>query len=88
MDTLEETFQVAGPYNEWRVRSAEVIGIFVHNIHYVEAKKELQIPGLPDGEILNAIGVTRIELAEVFAAFEPLQVFTMTPSGLARVARP
>lgn len=88
MDTLEETFQVAGHYNEWRVLGAEVIGIFVHNIYYVEAKKELQIPGLPGGEILNEIGVTGIKLAEVFDAFEPLQVFTMTPSGLAQVVGP
>jgi len=88
LDTFESTFQVDGAYNEWRVRGAEVIGIFVHDIYRVEAKSAMLIPGLPGGDPLPDIGVTRIKLTEVFDAFETLRIFTMTPSGLVCVGRP
>lgn len=88
LDAFKKTFQVSGAYNEWRVRGAEVVGIFVHDIDRIEAKKLLEIPGLPGGELLLEIGCARIDLAEVFDAFTTLPVFTMTSSGLARVSRP
>ncbi|MGH9439929.1 MAG: hypothetical protein ACRD22_19130 [Terriglobia bacterium] len=87
-DTFEGTFQVVGDYNEWRVLGAEVTGIFVHNTCCVEVKRPMQIPGLPDGALLSDISVTRIELTDVFDAFETLKVFTMTSSGLTQVGRP
>lgn len=87
MDTFESTFQVAGEYNEWRLQGVEVVGIFINNIYCVEAKRATRIQGLPDGELLRDIGATCIELTEVFDAFKTLRVFTMTPSGLARVSR-
>jgi hypothetical protein len=87
-DTFASTFQVVDAYNEWRVIGADVIGIFVSNVYFVQAKKAMKIGGLPDGELLEEIGPTRIELSEVFDAFIDLRVFTMTSSGLTRVHRP
>lgn len=87
-DTFESTFQVVGEYNEWRVKGAEVIGIFVHDINQIEAKGWDEIPGLPDGELLCEIAVKCIDLANVFDAFPPLPVFTMSSTGLVLVPRP
>lgn len=88
LDTLRESFNVVGAYNEWRLQGAEVVGIFVHNIYWLEAKKLQDVPGLPDGEVLRDIGPIRIELDEVFDAFPAWPVFTMSNTGLVLVSRP
>lgn len=41
MDTFESTFEVNGDYNEWRVKGADVAGIFIHNPNCVLVKKEM-----------------------------------------------
>lgn len=84
-ESFEKTFNVLGAYNEWRVRGAKVTGIFVHNAQNIQVKKPLDIPGLPEGEILREIVPIRIELSEVFAAFPKLPVFTMTKFKLKRL---
>ncbi len=87
-DSFAKTFQVTGAYNEWRVRGASVLGIFVHDIVRLGAKKRLEVPGLPDGGVLHEIGCTCIDLVEVFDAFPALPVFTIAPAGLVSVSRP
>jgi hypothetical protein len=87
-ESFEMTFQVVGAYNEWRVRGAEVAGIFVHNALPIMVKKLGQVLGLPNGEILHEICGTPIPLSEVFAAFPTLPIFTMTQEGLKELARP
>lgn len=86
INTFEATFQVAGAYNEWRVRGADVLGIFVLDIYSVDVKKEMQISA-PNGTSWSEISTVRIGLAEVLDTFDDLPVYTMTPSGLIRVDR-
>lgn len=87
-ESFEKTFQKVGAYNEWRVRGAKVAGIFVHDIRSIGVKKQLDIPGLPSGELLREIALTFIELSEVFDAFPDLPIFTMTRSGMEELVRP
>jgi hypothetical protein len=84
-ENFEKTFQVVGGYNEWRVRGAEVVGIFVHDISCIVVKKHLQVPGLPDGECLHTIGGKCIPLSEVFDSFPNRPIYTMTPDGLKKL---
>ena len=81
-DSFEETFDVVGAYNEWRVQGSDVAGIFVHDTQNIMVKKWLDVPGLPNGEVVRTIGGVVITLSEVFGAFPGLPVFTMTAQGL------
>lgn len=86
-NTFQQTFDVVGSYNEWRVKGAEVIGIFVHDVDWIEVKKACQIPDPCTGQISLEIGSMRIGLAEVLDAFDDLPVYTMITSGLVRLDR-
>lgn len=86
-ESFERTFRVVGTYNEWRIRGAEVAGIFVHDLRSILVKKRISVAGLPDGEILVEIGATSIPLLEVFDAFPALPIFTMAADGPVNVPR-
>jgi hypothetical protein len=74
-----------GSYNEWRVKGAEPVGIFVANTSAVCAKKKTQL-SIP-GESFEAIGCTSIPISAVLAAFPTLPIQTMVPDGLQDVRR-
>lgn len=87
-ESFAETFQVVGTYNEWRVRGAEVAGIFVLDTCNIEVKKWCDVSGLPGGQVLRVIGSVPIHISEVFSAFPNLPVFTLRPQGIFELARP
>lgn len=86
-ESFKETFELVSAYNEWRVQGAKVVGIFVHDPRNIVVKESIEIPGLPDGEILHTIGGVLIPISEVFAAFPHLSVFTMTSQGIVELKR-
>lgn len=79
--TILESFNVlAGSYNEWRVRGAEPVGIFVANTNKILVKRKQQI--LHNGEALEVINRINIEILSVFGAFPKMSTFTMTAEKL------
>lgn len=80
-DTFKQTFQVPeGRYNEWRIKDADVVGIFVASEHSLSAKKNCPI--YADGVLLfNDIVEVDIPLQEVFDTFPDLPIYTMTEEG-------
>lgn len=83
-ETLLASLQVpAGRYNEWRIRSAEPIGIFVEDIHNICAKKKVQLHF--NGESIDEIVCTNITLQSVLEAFPGRPVYTLHSSGLCTV---
>jgi hypothetical protein len=80
-ETLEDTFDVAPKdYNEWRVRGAEIGGIFVLSPDGVAAK--IRQPLMLDGvQIGDDIAPTRFTIEDVRTAFPGLRLITMTEHG-------
>ena len=85
-EALLASLQVpSGKYNEWRLRGAEPIGIFVADIHNICAKKKFQLRF--NGESVDGIGCTDITLQSILEAFPGRSVYTLQPSGLCTVNR-
>jgi hypothetical protein len=81
--SLDPGFQA---YNEWRVRGAEVVGIFVANPGLVLAKKRHDFDGPLGPE--SAIGSEPISLTTVFDAFPGLPLYAMGADRIAELPRP
>ena len=86
LETLASSFDVKfGNYNEWRVRGAQVVGIFVADRSNIQVKKE-NVLRVGEHEC-KFIGETPIDLDEVFTEFPHHSVFTMGLSGLIEIPR-
>lgn len=86
-ETILESLCVPdGEYNEWRVRGAKPIGIFVTNTHGILAKKESTFAF--GGEQTTVIASASISIHAIQAAFPSLPIFTMEASGLKVVCKP
>lgn len=86
-EALDATFNVwIGNYNEWRVRGAEVVGIFVADPSSIQVKKDVVLNA--GGHEFKDVGAIPIAMDEVFAAFPHHSVFTMGPAGLIEIPRP
>jgi hypothetical protein len=73
-ETLTATFDVQpGHYNEWRVRGAEVLGIFVDDPRSISVKKDLVF--YVGGEKVITVAADPIGIAEVFSAFPKCSIF-------------
>ncbi|WP_347990133.1 hypothetical protein [Methylomonas sp. AM2-LC] len=77
---LESLNVTAGRYNEWRVRGAEPVGIFVANTNDIYAKRKTQLSH--NGETFEEIGYTNIAISSVFEAFPEMPIFTMRAGEL------
>lgn len=73
-------------YNEWRVRGAEVAGIFVSRVDHVAVKKRLSFDG-PFGPE-QTIAPESVPLGVVFDAFPGFFVYEMGACGLTQLTRP
>lgn len=80
--SFQETFAVAGPYNEWRVKGANVRGIFVVDSRRIFAKMAFTFRDPMTGVDVADITWQQITLPDVFAAFPGLSVFTLDNNGL------
>jgi hypothetical protein len=70
----------SGMYNEWRIRGAESIGIFVSNPQAIDVKQRVTFAhGIGS---FTEIGCVRISLQAVRDAFPGLLVYTMGDEGL------
>lgn len=80
-ESLEETFNVApNDYNEWRVRGAEVVGIFVVSPREVSAK--ILQPVMLDGvKFCDTIAPAVFTIDQVRSAFPSQRICTMTENG-------
>lgn len=79
--SLADSFNVGrNDYNEWRVKGAEAVGIFVVRAKDVcaKAKRTIGVGGPCESEI---IGPSLFSIAEVRAAFPSLPLITMTDGG-------
>jgi hypothetical protein len=81
LDSLAVPF---GGYNEWRVRGAEPIGIFVANPHDVCVKQSIPINVC--GQLHNEIACIGVPLSVVVDAFPSLPIYTMGKHGLINIA--
>jgi hypothetical protein len=80
-ETIADSLNVPfGRYNEWRIRGAEPIGIFVANPDNISAKKKSRIS--LDGELIEEIGSPNISLFDVTNAFPSLTIYTMGANRL------
>lgn len=70
---------VPGSYNEWRVRGAKPVGIFVRDPANIQVRKKVTLPGPFGDEEVTAPG--QIPLDAVRAAFPGQPIWTMTPAG-------
>ena len=67
-------------YNEWRVRGAKPIGIFVDNPHNIQVKKKELFSVC--GETTEQIVCKEIPFSAVVDAFPTLPIYTIGPDGL------
>jgi expansin (peptidoglycan-binding protein) len=79
-EAFSDSFNVAnGRYNEWRVKGAPIIGIFVADPNNIQVKRLQAVRG-PDATYM-VVGLDHISLDEVAATFAGQPVFTMLESG-------
>lgn len=69
-----------GRYNEWRVRGAKPVGIFIANTSDIYVKKKTQLS--LNGETFEEIGCTSIAISSVFDAFQNMPIFTLEADGI------
>ena len=87
-ESFEDTFKVAvNDYNEWRIRGAEVVGIFVASANNVRAKalQPIVVDGVTIGE---TIAPRPFSITEIRNAFPDLEVITIGPEGLCELSGP
>lgn len=75
----------SGDYNEWRIRGAEPIGIFVANPAMIEVRKAVTY-SLGDNKFSD-FECKNIQLSDVFTAFPGKPVFTMGTNGIEKLGR-
>lgn len=80
----ESLNQQVGSYNEWRIRGAKPIGIFVANPMNIMVKKEIKLNCA--GEEFTEIGIDIVPLADIQAAFPDLPLYTMGVEGLEKLS--
>jgi hypothetical protein len=79
-ESLDATFNPTGAYNEWRVKGAQVAGIFVAEPPLIYTKKIQLIGGGPHQ--IETIASAETSLREVIDAFPDLCIYTMESTGL------
>ena len=79
-NSFDDTFSPVGAYNEWRVRGANVVGIFVAVPENIYVRKYL-VRG--EGELRwEGIGKDPISFEEVASEFSDQDIYTIGPAGL------
>jgi hypothetical protein len=85
--SLRETFNVpSGSYNEWRIRGAPLLGIFVADQHRIIVKQPTTLK--INDEQINDIYCTQIDLEMVFESFPSRKVYTLGTDGLVELDGP
>jgi len=84
-----DTFANASRYNEWIVRNADTIGVFVHPSdpwHVARPMQLADIPGLDqsmgDGELVGSVSVS---LPDIITAFPGLPVYSFSGGEIVKV---
>jgi hypothetical protein len=80
LDSINAPF---GGYNEWRVRGAEPIGIFVANPNDIQVKKRAQVR--VGAEVVDEIGCMSVPISAVVEAFPFFPIYTMGADGLVKI---
>lgn len=80
--SFERTFDVSGAYNEWRIKGANVLGIYIRNPHSMSGKKVRKMNAPTP---IETIAPCTVELAEVLAAFPLLKFYTHDSSKLVEI---
>lgn len=80
-NSLRESLNVAPyTYNEWVIKGAEPIGIFIANVGYVVIKKAQEIMSFGEKQLI--FGNVSISVQDVKDEFSSLSVYTMGKDGL------
>jgi hypothetical protein len=85
LETFKNTFSVAEGYNEWRMRGADVVGIFVREHRNIWVKRKQRMARNECGRFTRRAEHVCISLDEVRTPFPSYQVCTMTPEGLMEI---
>jgi len=80
VESLGQTFNVVGRYNEWRVKGGTVRGIYVRSQSGLQAKRKQVIGGGPAP--IEDISLVEVTLAEIHAAFPALRIYTHGSHGV------
>lgn len=78
-----ESLNPTGHYNEWRIKGAKVMGIFIRDDDNIQARGETCIeipPGLiteDSGDCMNLISLKRVTLQEIKETFPHLKIYTI-----------
>lgn len=84
--SLAATFNVAmGRYNEWRVKGAEVVGIYIDRIDSIEVRKVIKFEDPVTREMLETTSPEIASLEEVFSSFPEYPVFTFDAHGILQI---
>lgn len=83
-ESFDLTFNVdSGEYNEWLVKGAKVIGIFVSDPRKIWVKKFVNIDAGP--ELIKTTSPVPLKLEEVKNAFPAYSVFTLNSEGIQEI---
>ena len=81
--TFDDSFEIRGAYNEWRVRGADIKGVFVSNPEFIIVKKHLVVTF--DEGVVETIGEEQVSLEEVRCAFPEYKLYTITETDIAEI---
>lgn len=85
-----DTFERATSYNEWNVRNADTVGIFVHPINRLEVAKRVAVSDIPgyDSSMGSSelVVPVRITLENVAAEFAGLPIYTFYNGSLVKLS--
>lgn len=86
-ESFDQTFQPTGPYNEWRVRGAQVKGIFVSDPNHICAKRRFVDASWcrPSYAHVDTVRCEEVSVDFVRQSFPKLRLLKMTSDGLVDV---
>lgn len=84
-----DTFAHATTYNEWNVRDADTIGIFLHPTEPLDVAQKVSLADMPgyDASMGNedVVGLVRVKREEVAAEFPGLPIYSLSGTDIVRL---
>lgn len=81
--SLSASFNVLGHYNEWRVRGAEVYGVYVSDVDSIAVRKEVRLDVGARRETF--VSAEEVAIDEVVEAFPDCNIYTISDRGIVEI---
>ena len=72
-----------GHYNEWRVRGAEVYGVYVSDVDSIAVRKEVRLDVGARRETF--VSAEEVAIDEVVEAFPDCNIYTISDRGIVEI---